>query len=108
MAVGISTTKTAGRLIWSLERGEEKTTRSIEVPFAKVNTTDQEAMASLQTAVNDINSSFSETAWNLFMQPANWRDTNTSEEQWATTNISYEIVTTTVTPIEPDNNQSNG
>lgn len=107
MAVGTTIIKTTGRLVFELERGEDKTTRSIEVPFPKTDTTGDAGVA-LQNAVDSINSALSVENFDLFIQPANWRDTNVTEEQWKTTKISYEVVTTTSTPIEPNNNQSNG
>lgn len=102
MAIGISETKVTGRLIFDMVRGEEKTSRSIDVPFPKVDTVDPAAAASLQAAVNDFNNSFTTNPYNLFVQPANWRDSNASEEQWSTTQVHYEISSVTTTPIEPD------
>lgn len=98
MAVGVDVIKTTGRLIFSLQRGDEATTRTIDVPYPK---TDAE---SLQTAVNEANARFttSTNAQNLIIQPAIWRDSNDTEAQWTTTGVSYEIVTTTTTPVTPD------
>ena len=100
MAVGITTTKTTGKLIFELERDEEKTTRSIDVPFPKTDTSSE----TLQSAIDSINTAFttaSSVAANYIVQPANWRDTNTTEEQWTTTRVYYEITTTSSTPVEP-------
>lgn len=98
MAIGTDVIKTTGRLIFTLQRGEEETTRSIDVPFPK---TDAE---NLQTAVNEANTRFTSStqAQNLVIQPATWRDTNSQEEQWTTVGVSYEIVTTTTTPVTPE------
>lgn len=100
MAAGVTVIKTTGRLIFELERGDEKTTRSLDVPYPK---TDLES-TELQEAVNNMNKQFTsaENSMNIFIQPANWRDANIAEEQWTTTRVSYEIVVTTTTPIEPD------
>lgn len=100
MAVGISVTKVVGRLIFDLRRDEDETTRSIDIPFPKTEVSSEE----LQTAVNTANTTFTDSsnAMNTFIQPANWRDTNTAEEQWTTTGVRYEIVSTTTTPIEPE------
>lgn len=98
MAVGADTIKFAGRLIFDLQRGNETTSRTIEVPFA--NTDGQE----MQQYVNAANTNFTNSAnsMNVCIQPANWRDTNITEQQWTTTGVRYEIVTTTTTPITPD------
>lgn len=100
MAVGISVTKVVGRLIFDLRRDEDEITRSIDIPFPKTEVSSEE----LQTAVNTANTTFTDSsnAMNTFIQPANWRDTNTAEEQWTTTGVRYEIVSTTTTPIEPE------
>lgn len=97
MAVGTDTIKTIGRLVFTLERDGETTTRNIEIPYA---VTDQEAA---QTAVNSVNSSFVQNPAGRFtVQPANWRDDNVAESKWTTTAIRYEIVTTATTPITPE------
>lgn len=102
MAIGVSEVKTVGRLIFDLQRGDVTTSRSIDIPYPK---TDADDMAELQTLVNAANADYATatTAYmNVFVQPANWRDTNTAEEQWTTTGVRYEIVTTTTTPITPE------
>jgi len=104
MAVGVDVIKTTGRLIFTLQRGDEETTRTIDIPFPK---TDAE---NLQTAVNEANTRFttSNLAQNLIVQPATWRDNNDTEAQWTTTGVSYEIVTTTTTPITPETPETLG
>lgn len=100
MAVGTTVIKTTGKLIFELERDDEKTTRSIDVPFPKTDTTSE----TLQAAVDSINTAFTaddSLASNLIVQPANWRDSNTQEEQWTTKRVYYEITTTSSTPVEP-------
>lgn len=89
--------KFVGRLVFDLERGEEKTTRTIEIPYAKTDATSQE----IQDDVNNAYSIFvpSSGGLNTFIQPASWRDTNDTEEQWTTTNLSYEVVETITTRI---------
>jgi len=107
MAIGISITKNTGRMVFELTRDGESTTRVIEVPYAKTDTTDPD----LQTAVDTAASIYTSSAnsMNLNIQPANWRDSNVAEEQWTTVGFRYEIVSTTITPIEPENqNQSEG
>ena len=101
MAVGVSTTKTVGRLIFDLVRGEETTTRTIEIPEAITDTTTDDTV---QNAVNAANAAFtnSENQMNVAIQPANWRDTATTEAQWTTTRVHYEVVTTMTIPVEPD------
>jgi len=98
MAVGVDVIKTTGRLIFTLQRDDETTTRAIDVPFPKTNA------ENLQTAVNEANARFtnSNLSQNLVIQPATWRDNNDAEAQWTTTGVSYEIVTTTTTPITPE------
>lgn len=104
MAVGVDVIKTTGRLIFSLRRGDEEATRAIDIPYPK---TDAE---NLQTAVNEVNERFttSTSGQNLIIQPATWRDSNTQEEQWTTVGVSYEIVTTTTTPVTPDEPETLG
>ena len=100
MAVGVTEVKTVGRLIFDLQRGDETTSRSIDIPYPKTDDT-----AELQTLVNTANAEYvtAATAYmNVFVQPASWRDTNTAEEQWTTTGVRYEIVETTTTPITPE------
>lgn len=98
MAVGVDIIKTTGRLIFDLERGDETTTRAIDIPHPVV---DAEAV---QTAVNSAESVLTSSTnfANLFIQPANWRDNDRQEMQWRTTHVHYEIVTTSITPVEPD------
>lgn len=98
MAIGVDIIKTTGRLVFDLKRGEEETTRTIDIPNPITDTT------TVQTAVNAANERFTNTAvnMNVFIQPANWRDAGILEEQWVTQGVHYEIVTTTITPVEPD------
>lgn len=98
MAVGVDEVRVTGRLVFDLARGSERTARVIEIPNA---ITDAEAV---QTAVNKAESVYAGSAqqMNLFVQPLTWRDTNSSEAQWTTTGVHYEIVTTVITPVEPD------
>lgn len=113
MAIGVDIIKTSGRLIFELERGEDTTTRTLDVAFPKTDTSTDE----LQKLVNNANTIFTSPdslpagdgypaipsrAMNVFVQPANWRDLNITEEQWVTKRVRYEIVTTSTTPIEPD------
>lgn len=100
MAVGTSITKSSGRIIFDLVRDGETTTRVIEVPFPLTDSSSE----AIQTAVNTADSLFtsSDNYQNVYMQPSNWRDNNLAEEQWTTTGVHYEIITTTTTPIEPD------
>lgn len=100
MAVGLTETKTVGRVIVHLERGEDTTTRTLDVAYPK--TEDGEGV-DLQALVDTINSTLTSTGMKYFIQPANWRDTNVQEEQWTTTLAEYEIVTTSTTPITPSN-----
>ena len=103
MATGVTTVKTTGRVVFELVRNGETTTRQIEIPYAK---NDAEAV---QSYVNTLNSTFTNAetsggnaSMNLAIQPANWRDTNVVEEQWTTTGVHYEIVTTSITPVNPE------
>jgi len=97
MAIGITTTKTSGRLVFELSRGEDTTTRSIDVPYPKTN------VESLQSSIDSVNSVFaSDNSMNTCIQPATWRDNNVTEEQWTTTRVYYEVVVTSVTPVEPE------
>lgn len=98
MAVGIDVIKTTGRLVFELERDEEQTTRTLEIPNPLLTPED------VQAAINETNTRFTSATdqMNVFMQPANWRDTNVAELQWTTKKVHYEIVQTVTTPIEPD------
>lgn len=106
MALGISVTKLTGKLVFDLERGEDKTTRTIEVPNAITDTVSEESISSLQAAINTMNNDFAVSggANSYFIQPANWRDTNVAEEQWKTVGVRYEVSSVTTTAIEPDSN----
>lgn len=88
--------KITGRLVFDLERGEEKTARTIEVPYAKTDATSQEIQSAVNAAYNTFVGS---SDYNVFIQPASWRDTNDTEEQWTTRNVSYEVVETITTRI---------
>lgn len=103
MAVGVDTIVTTGRLVFDLVRGADTTTRAIDIPFPLIDSTSQD----LQNLVNQANTTYTNTEYsmNKFVQPAGWRDTNVSEEQWTTTGVHYEIVTVTTTPVTPDTNQ---
>lgn len=98
MAVGVDVIKTTGRLVFELARDDERTTRSVEIPYP-IDDVD-----SLQAAVNAANSLYTDSTkqMNIFIQPSTWRDTNASEESWATTEVYYEKVTTTTSRIEAD------
>lgn len=102
MAIGTSTIKTSGRVVFSLQRTNdtevERTTRSIDIAYPITDT------ESLQSAVNTADSVFTDASnqMNVFIQPANWRDNNQTEEQWTTTGVYYEAITTTTTPVMPD------
>lgn len=100
MAVGVDVIRTTGRLIFDLQRGEDTTTRSIEIPYPNTDTSGD----TLQNLVNTANTTFTnaDNSMNKFIQPSNWRDTNVSEAQWITLGVRYEIVTTSTTPITPD------
>lgn len=104
MAIGITEVKTTGRLIFDLQRGTgeaaETTSRSIDIAYP---ITDEQS-ETLQASVDWANSTFTDSSnqMNIFIQPANWRDMNIAEEQWTTTGVRYEIVTTTTTPITPE------
>lgn len=97
MAVQTTTVKTVGRLIFELERGEEQTARSIDIPFPRVD------VQGLQTIIDQINSRFTSAteAMNVFVQPSSWRDEQAEEDQWRTVNVRYEIIETATTPITP-------
>lgn len=98
MAIGVDIIKTSGRLVFDLRRGEDETTRTVDIPNP---ITDPE---NVQAAVNTAQAEFTTSTGrvNTFIQPANWRDADVSEEQWITTGLHYEIVTTMITPVEPD------
>ena len=98
MAVKVTTIKTVGRLVFNLTRDGETTTRQIEIPYA------EDDSQAVQEFVNQTNATFTNTENNMnyAIQPANWRDNNDVEAQWTTTGVRYEIVTTSTTPVEPD------
>ena len=100
MAVGVDEIKTIGRWVFDLERGEDTTTRTIEIPYPITDTSTEE----IQTKVNVLNNEYTSSQYNLniFIQPANWRDANIAEEQWVTKRVRYEVVTTTISPVTPD------
>lgn len=104
MAIEAAVRKTVGRVIFDLERGEERTTRTIDIAYAKTDTTS----ADIQSSVNLFNTTFTSLSngLNVFVQPASWRDTNDTEEQWTTTKVSYEIVETITQQITPGNNRA--
>ncbi len=101
MAIGVDEIRTVGRLIFNLRRGDEETTRTIDIAYP---ITDPEDPQTLQNAVNAANTTYTSGTMALFIQPANWRDSNATEEQWTTTGVHYEIVTTVTRPITPDTN----
>lgn len=98
MPIGVDTIKTVGRLVFDLERGTEKTSRQIDMANPIVDP------ENVQAAVNAANATYTNATnqMNTFIQPANWRDSNVTEQQWTTTGLRYEIVTTAITPVEPD------
>lgn len=91
--------KTIGRLVFDLARGEETTTRSVEIPNPMTET----SAATVQAAVNEANSIYTSdtNAMNILIQPSNWRDDNNTEQQWTTTGVHYEIVLTSITVVDP-------
>lgn len=100
MPAGADTIEYSGRILFDLTRGNETTTRSIDVAYPIHDMADQ---ASIQSALDTLNTKFtsSENSANIFIQPANWRDTNRTEETWTTTGVRYEMITTTITPFDP-------
>lgn len=106
MAVGVDEIKITGRWVFDLERGEETTTRTIDIPYPNTDTSSTE----LQDAINQMNTEYTSDQYkmNVFIQPANWRDTNIAEEQWVTKGVHYEVVTTTISPLMPDTPETLG
>lgn len=98
MAVGVTEIKTVCRLVFDLERDEETTSRSIEIPYGLT----EDSSAALQQAINATNTKYTSSSYNVMIQPANWRDNNIAEEQWVTKGVRYEISTVTTTPITPE------
>ena len=92
----MDTIVTEGKWVFTLERGEEKTTRSIAI----VNpvTTEQ----SVQAKVNAVNEKIADQSirYNKVIQPSNWRDDNDEDEEWTTTKAEYFIIRTQTTPYE--------
>lgn len=93
MAVGVDTIKTVGRLVFELARDGETTSRNIDIPYPVTDETQA------QSAINNINADF---VGGVIIQPANWRDEDVDENNWTTTAVRYEIVTTATTPITPE------
>ena len=100
MSAGPTITEYSGRVVFDLTRGNETTTRSIDVAYPMYDMADQE---SIQAAVDALNTKYTsaENSANIFIQPANWRDTNRTEETWTTTGVHYEMITTSITPFDP-------
>ena len=98
--IGTDIIKTTGKVVFSLQRGDETTTRTVDVPYPK---TDAESVESIVSALNTTFTS-STQGQNLLIQPANWRDDNVEEKAWTTTGLVYEITTTTTTPVSPESN----
>lgn len=98
MAIGTTEVKVTGRLIFALRRGDEETSRSIDIPFP-INDPDAEG---LQDKINSANTLFTGAAMNTFVQPTTWRDNNLAEAQWTTTGVYYEITELSTTPITPE------
>lgn len=100
MAVGVDVIRTTGRLVFDLQRGEDVTTRTIDIPNPITDTESTE----LQNAVNTANTLYTGSGggMNTFVQPSTWRDAQITEEQWTTTGVRYEVVTVTTRAIEPD------
>lgn len=98
--MAVTTTETYGRWTFDLERDDEKTTRTISIPNPKDPVQDEQA---IQDAVDNLNASIAsgQGTWDSFIQPANWRDNNVTEEQWTTTKATYEVISTSKTPFEP-------
>lgn len=98
MAVGVDIIRTTGRLVFELTRDGEQTTRAMDIAFPS---DDADA---IQAQVNAANATFTEASnsFNVFVQPANWRDTASSEAQWTTTRVYYESIQTITRPINPD------
>lgn len=98
MAVGVDVTRITGRLVFELQRGNDTTTRSIDIPYPISD------VESLQAAVDAASAIYTSEAnqMNIFVQPSTWRDTNSSEESWTTTGLYYEKITTTTSRVEPD------
>lgn len=97
MAIGVDVIKNTGRLIFDLQRGDETTTRTIDIPYPKA--TDAEG---IQDLVNSTKSTYTNEGNRTFIQPSNWRDANLSEEQWTTVGVRYEYVTTVTNEVTPD------
>ena len=82
-----------------LTRGDEETSRSINLPVPK------ELITSIETAFNGLIAQYSaggshEGVLRWLFQPTNWRDTDDAEEAWECADpakITYEVVETTRT-----------
>lgn len=92
----MDTIVTEGKWVFTLERDEEKTTRSITI----VNPVTTEE--SVQTKVNTVNAKLADTTarYNKIIQPSNWRDDNAEENEWTATKAEYFIIRTQTTPYE--------
>lgn len=102
MAATSETIRTTARLVFDLSRNGETTTRTIDIPSPLTDTSEGEALTRIQTAVNNAKTRYVDSSMNTFIQTANWRDTNISDEQWRTIGLRYEIITTTTQVVEPD------
>lgn len=105
MAIEAAVRKTIGRMVFELTRDDEQTTRTIDIPYAKTDTTSADIQAAVNNARNVFVTGRATNGYDTFIQPAAWRDTNETEEQWTTTGFYYEIVETITTQITPTNNR---
>lgn len=95
--MAVTSTETVARWIFTLQRGDEQTTRTINVPNPKTGEEDLQTILDT-VAQNIVGQSAVAARGNKIIQPSNWRDSNTTEEEWTTTDVKLEIVSTSVTP----------
>lgn len=95
--IGTTEIRQEGKLIVTLQRGDEITERTINMPFPVID--DEQAQTMIATANASLTASTG--GINKLLQPVGWRDTNATEEEWTTTGVRYEIIITETTPIIP-------
>lgn len=81
-----------------LQRGEERTSRSINIPYALQDVSEiRDVIPAWRTLVSG------KSGYQWAIQPNGWRDTDQSEEAWQLTNINeveFELTTTTKVKID--------
>lgn len=101
----ISVNKDAMQVTCKLERGNETTSRSFSVDNALYAVDTSEAIQQFRLAATEL-ANFLTGEGNKLIQPAGWRDDDSTEAEWTTTSVEIKTVSSTTTTLDLRTNRT--